>query len=227
MVSTRTRVYDDAEPTPPTSSNQPNIPPTPPTPQQETLLDRRRRWASLLHTHDYRTLITEVLDQELPKYSPNSSILPTSLSSIMAECVLILASAPLIFTAAVDGSLPARYLVDADLQAEYAEVQRRANIQPSIYIHLLATHDGVAPSANQYMAIRSTILRYIDTEHPDHTLASHIDNVSRPTFPLTSTTRGLRKYLTTPSAPRSPIRTQTLLRFCAGVLDRWTATPEA
>ncbi|KAF2649909.1 hypothetical protein K491DRAFT_554836, partial [Lophiostoma macrostomum CBS 122681] len=191
----------------------------------ETLHHRRQRWSTLLHSDDYRTVITEVLEQELPKYSTSSVVIPTSLSPIMSECILILASAPLIFTAAVDGVLPRRYLQDTHLQAEYEEVQNRAHIQPSIYIHLLADEHGLAPTANQLYLIRQMVLDYLDERAVNHGFALLIDNVSQPPFHQPANNRTLRKYLATHSTPRSAQRIATLLKFCEGIHKRWLDTP--
>jgi hypothetical protein len=172
-------------------------------------------------------VITEVLEQEMLKYSNSGFAVPTSLSSIMAECVLILASAPKIFTAAVDGSLLPQYLVDSNLQAEYTEVQERAHIQPSIYIHLLADASGNAPTPNQYMVIRDIVLQYIDPVNSDSELAYQIDCHSFPELTLRSSRQGFRKYLATPANPRSPQREEAIQRFCDGILQRWQETPES
>lgn len=193
--------------------------------REETLLDRRTRWSTLLYAHNYRTVITEVLALELPKYTTSTVIVPTSLSSIISECVLILASAPLIFTAAVDGTLTQQYPVDSNLQLEYRRIQERAHIQPSIYIHLLADDDGVAPSAKQYMVIRDTILKYIDDVEPDHELAYFIDNIYPPSSLKASSTYEFRKYLQTAATLRSPHRVEALHRFCEGILQRYLSTP--
>jgi hypothetical protein len=103
----------------------------------------------------------------------------------MGECVLILASAPLIFTAAVDGTLAQNYAQDANLQAEYALVQERAYIQPSIYIHLLADGNGITPSANQLLTVADIVTMYIDTStsYANDALCALIDNISPPPFP--------------------------------------------
>ena len=226
MVTTRTRNYEGTE-----NEGEDQAPaadsvylllhlPLP----QETLAEKRLRWSALLHSHQYHTVITSVLAEELPKYT-HSTVMPTSLSLIMRECVLILASAPLIFTAAVDGVLASKILNSEDLQIEYEHVQSRANIQPSIYIHLLTDSHGVAPSANQYMLIRSMLLKYIDDEDFDPRLAHLIDNTSSPTIPLSSTLQGYRKYLHT--RHRSPHRISTLRRLCAGIQARYDETPAA
>ncbi|KAF2245453.1 hypothetical protein BU26DRAFT_521895 [Trematosphaeria pertusa] len=194
---------------------------------EHPLVERRRRWSTLLRTHHYQPVIAEVLAGELLKYSNSTLTLPTSLSSTIQECVLILASAPLIFAAAVDGTLAGRFLTDSDLRHEYAAIQERAHIQPSIYIHLLVDEQGVAPTANQYLAIRDVVLRYISA-HPqrqDTELAWLIDNVSSPAVARSASASGHRKYLWT--RHRSPQHEATLLRFCHGILERWTQTPQS
>jgi hypothetical protein len=195
----------------------------PPTTLSETLMEKRLRWSALLQAHEYHTVITQVLAEEMPKYT-HSSVIPTSMTSILRECVLILASAPLIFTAAVDGLLASQFRTSEHLQREYNEIQDRANVQPSIYIHLLADSNGVAPSANQYMLIRDIVLRYISDQKPDPELAHLIDNISPPRVTISSTTQGYRKYLWTQRL--SPRRVATMFRFCAGVEARYAETPE-
>ena len=189
----------------------------------ETLVEKRLRWSSLLHAHEYQTVITQVLAEEMPKYS-RSSVIPASMSTIMRECVLILASAPIIFTAAVDGLLASQFQTSEHLQREYSEIQSRANVQPSIYIHLLADSNGVAPSANQYMLIRDIVLRYVSNVEPDPVLSHLIDNISPPAVSMSSAIQGYRKYLWTRRL--SPGRVATMFRFCAGVEARCIETPE-
>jgi hypothetical protein len=195
----------------------------PSTTLSETLAEKRLRWASLVHAYEYQIVITQVLAEEMPKYS-RSSVIPTSLPTIMRECVLILASAPLIFTAAVNGLLASQFRTSELLQREYSEIQSRANMQPSIYIHLLADSNGVAPSANQYMLIRDIVLRYVSDLEPDPVLSHLIDNISSPTVSMSSTMQGYRKYLWTRRL--SPGRVATIFRFCAGVEARCIETPE-
>lgn len=222
MVKTRQRDYDSPSNHEESSSNNINTPAG--SSSHGTLLERRRRWVQHLHDFDYRTVITEVLELELPKYSASTVVIPTSLSSIMRECVLILSSAPLIFTAAVAGTLAEHYSTNTDLQAEYAEIQARAHIQPSIYIHLLADQNGVAPTPNQYMTIREIVLKYIDLINIDNDLGHIIDNISQPIFPNSSSTTGQRKYLRTARSICSSARLATTHRFCDGVLARYNAT---
>ncbi|KAF2450971.1 hypothetical protein P171DRAFT_427240 [Karstenula rhodostoma CBS 690.94] len=143
----------------------------------------------------------------------------------MRECVMILASAPSVLLAAVDGTLTQRILTDTELQREYAMVQERAQVQPSIYIHLLADEQGLAPTANQYAAIRKTVLQYLSPGPEYHDLAWLIDNTSAPTVRRSATATGHRKYLWT--SHRSPQHVATLLRFCAGVAHRVAQTPHA
>lgn len=164
MVTTRRQNYerevdDNNPPHNATHPQQPRLPPLPP----ETLTEKRLRWSALLHAHQYHTVITQVLAEELAEYT-RSTVIPTSLASIMCDCVLILASAPLIFTAAVDGVLAAQFGASEELQREYGEIQSRTKVQPSIYVHLLADENGVAPSANQYLQIRKVVLKYISAD---------------------------------------------------------------
>lgn len=207
-----------------------NLPPSPSRESHETLFVRRRRWSRLLHQKDYRGLITSVLETELPKYTSDTAFLPTSFASTMTECALILASAPLIFTAAVDGVLAKDYLTSPELQAEYAAIQERAHIQPSIYIHLLADEQGLAPSANQLMAIQENILKYITPNSPEcNALADLIDNISHTTSPFQShsptESPSSRKYLRTRDMPLSATRIRTLQALCTGLQTRHSATP--
>ncbi|KAF2683924.1 hypothetical protein K458DRAFT_389146 [Lentithecium fluviatile CBS 122367] len=190
--------------------------------QPPTLSSRRRRWATLLRAQHYQPVISEVLQQELPKYAGGTLALPSSLSSIMRECMLILASAPLVFAAAVDGTLAQRFLSDESLQREYAVMQERAHIQPSIYIHLLADAHGVAPTADQYLVVRERVLDYLGPTagEQDHELAWMIDNITAPAVARSASDAGYRKYLWI--SRRSPHRDATLHRFCSGILQRWT-----
>ncbi|KAF2713073.1 hypothetical protein K504DRAFT_371436 [Pleomassaria siparia CBS 279.74] len=186
----------------------------------ETLSEKRLRWSALLGSHQYHTVISQVLAEELPKYT-RSTVIPTSLSSIIRECVLILASAPLIFTAVVDGVLTSQIRTSQVLQREYDEIQGRASAQPSIYVHLLADMAGVAPSANQYMLIQEVVLKYIGDTDPE--LVYLIDNVTPPGISMEMAIRGHRKQLWT--GRNSSRRFQTLARFCEGIRARWLETP--
>jgi hypothetical protein len=112
----------------------------------ETLVERRQRWSSLLQHQHYQPIIDEVLDEELPKYGQSSMINVQDRVSHMRECALILASAPSVFAAAVDGTLVRDMLRNTDLQKDYATIQAQAHHQPSIYIHLLADEGGIAPT---------------------------------------------------------------------------------
>lgn len=192
-------------------------------PPPETLDERRRRWIHLLHNQHYEALISDILNDELPKYVNSRVIDQTDLVSHMRECALILASASRILTAAVEGTLVSRMLHDTDLQAEHATIQQRARHQPSIYIHLLADEHGNAPTPNQYLLIRDTIQAYMSEGECSH--AHHIDNITPPKVPPSSSASGHRKYLCTPRTPRSPTRLTTLRRFCTGITLRHAQTP--
>lgn len=169
-------------------------------------------------------MIAEVLENELPKYV-GSSILPSSLALIMRECVLILASAPSVLLAAVDGTLTQRILTDTKFQREYAIIQERAHSQPSIYIHLLSDEQGLAPTANQYGTVRETILQYLSSGPEYQDLAWLIDNMSPPSILRSATATGHRKYLWTSQC--SPQHIATLLQFCAGISHRVAQIPSA
>jgi hypothetical protein len=140
----------------------------------------------------------------------------------MRECALILASAPLVFAAAVDGSLIRRLSIDTDLQKEYAVIQEQAHDQPSIYIHLLADENGVAPTPNQYLQIRDMVQDYL-AQGQQSTHAWHLDNITLPTVSIAASAQGHRKYLHTSN--RSSMRVDTLRRFCDGVQARVSETP--
>jgi hypothetical protein len=92
------------------------------------------------------------------KYANSTVVLRTSFSAIMRERLLILASAPSILAAAVDGTLAQRLLADEELQREYTMVYDKTRVQPSIYVQLLTDVNGIAPTANQYLMIRERVL---------------------------------------------------------------------
>ncbi|KAF2034224.1 hypothetical protein EK21DRAFT_97674 [Setomelanomma holmii] len=188
---------------------------------KETLTARRQRWSRRLRQQDYESVISEVLDEELPKYANSSIIDPTDRISHMHECALILASAPLVFAAAVDGTLAARLSRDGDLQNEYATIQARAHVQPSIYIHLLTDDNGLAPTPNQYLLIRDVLLDYLAQDQAS-THAWHLDNITHPPTSQAASAQGHRKYLHTNN--RSATRVHTLRRFCDGVQARVSTT---
>jgi hypothetical protein len=127
----------------------------------ETLTERRQRWSGLLQHYHYQAVISEVLDEELPKYDNSTVINTIDRSPHVRECALILASTSLVFSAAVEGNLVSRLSTDANLQKECTVIRERAHTQPSIYIHLLTDQLGNAPSPNQYMAIRSIVQDYL------------------------------------------------------------------
>jgi hypothetical protein len=212
MVTTRTRHYAQAS-----ESKGQHIPP-------ETLTGRRLRWSTLVRQQHYQPVISEVLDEELPKYERSTVIDATDRVSHMRECALILASAPHLFAAAVDGNLVSRMLRDTDIQKEYAVIQDRAHEQPSIYIHLLADDHGVAPTPAQYMTLRDMVLDYVaEGQRSEH--AWHLDNVTPPTVSVAASTQGRRKYLHTTT--RSSKRVETLHRLCEGIQRRFLETAES
>jgi hypothetical protein len=189
----------------------------------ESLGNRRRRWAQLLHSQHYQPLISEVLEEELPKYEQSTIIDATNRVSHIRDCALILASAPSILAAAVDGNLVSRMLSEPALQTEYATILERAHHQPSIYIHLLTDKYGTAPTPNQYLTIRDLVRDYLaEGKTSEH--AWQLDSITHPTIMKRVSALGHRKYLHTTSV-RSSKRVETLQRFCAGVHRRWLETP--
>jgi hypothetical protein len=188
----------------------------------ETLAERRQRWSTLLQQQHYQPVITEIIDEELPRYQNSTIIDSTDRVSHMHQCALILASATATFSAAVEGNLVKRMMRDTNLQTEYAMIQERAYNQPSIYIHLLADELGVAPTPNQYVTLRDMVLDYLaDGQTSKH--AWHLDNITPPTVSKAASSQGHRKYLHTSS--RSVKRFETLHRFCEGIQKRWLETP--
>jgi hypothetical protein len=188
----------------------------------ETLAERRQRWSTLLQQQHYQPVITEIIDEELPRYRNSTIIDSTDRVSHMHQCALILASATATFSAAVEGNLVKRMMRDTNLQTEYAMIQERAYNQPSIYIHLLADELGVAPTPNQYVTLRDMVLDYLaDGQTSKH--AWHLDNITPPTVSKAASSQGHRKYLQTSS--RSVKRFETLHRFCEGIQKRWLETP--
>jgi hypothetical protein len=107
--------------------------------------------------------------------------------------MLILASASLVFAAAVGGTLAHRLLMDEELQCEYARIQERAHTQPSIHVHLLVDGNGVPPTTNEYLVIRGLLLSYLCPA--DQELAWRIDNVFSPRVTRSASASGYRKYL--------------------------------
>ena len=188
----------------------------------ESLNDRRRRWAQLLHHQHYQPLITEVLEEELPKYQHSTVIKAADMAENMRECALILASASPILTAAVGGNLVAGILQEPDLQDTYKTIFERGHHQPSIYAHFLTDRYGVPPTPNQYLIIRDMVRDYlIQNESSEHSW--QIDNITPPLVTKRASNRGHRKYLHT--SDRSSKRVETLQRFCAGAQARWLETP--
>lgn len=210
MVTTRTKNYS------PNAEHETILPPV------ETLSERRLRWSNLLRAQHYQSIIAEVLDEELPKYTHSTIIDASDRVSHMRECALMLASAPLVFAAAVDGNLIRRMLGDADLQQEYAAIQERAHDQPSIYIHLLADERGAAPTPNQYLSIFNMVQDYL-AEGQTSEYAWYLDNVTPPSVSQALSAQGHRKYLQTKH--RSSVRIETLRRYCDGIQKRWQGTP--
>ncbi|CAO2653688.1 Nn.00g030990.m01.CDS01 [Neocucurbitaria sp. VM-36] len=199
MVTTRAKNYGSNRDV----HNQGVIAPTP-----ETLHDRRRRWSHLLDLQHYHPVISEVLDEELPKYINSAIIDVTDRISLVRECALVLASAPAVFSAAVNGNLVRQMLSDLELQAKHAVVQERAHDQPSIYIHLLADDHGIAPTPNQYLGIMEMMLDYLKDRH-DSEHASQLDNITPPIVTKAASSQGH----------------QTLRRLCQGIQNRWLETP--
>lgn len=183
----------------------------------ESLADRRCRWAYLLRNEQYEPLISDVLDEELPKYQHSTVIDMTDRISPMRECALILSSAPSILSAAVDGNLMSRLLTETSLQGEYAAIQERAHSQPSIYIHLLGNDQGTPPTPRQYLLVRDMVLDYLSQDSPS-AHAYHIDNITSPVITQYASSLGHRKYLHITT--RSPTRVATLHRFCTGIQRR-------
>lgn len=189
----------------------------------EPLDERRRRWINLLRNHHYEPVILDILNDELPKYTTSRAIDPTDLVSHARQCALILASAPRVFFAAVEGTLVSGILHDTDLIADYATMQQRSCRQPSIYIHLLADDQGIAPTPNQYIVIRDMMQNYVSGDQPEHVY--HIDNVTPPAVTVNASSGGYRKYLHTQSTDRSPRRVATLETFRKGITLRCAKTP--
>ena len=188
-----------------------------------TLEERRQRWVRLLRNQQYEPVIFDILRDELPKYTNSRVIDPADLVTPTRECALILASALHIFFAAVEGSLVSRIQKDANLQAEYTDIQQRAHHQPSIYVHLLADDEGHAPTPNQYLLIRDIIEEYLNEGPSEH--AYYIDNITSPLVSPKTSIQEYRKYLHTPSTSRSPTRIATLHRFCTGITLRCAQIP--
>ncbi|USP75658.1 hypothetical protein yc1106_02932 [Curvularia clavata] len=192
----------------------------------ESLISQRQRRASLLISQHYEPLITEILSEELLKYTHSTAIDPTDVVRHKRDCALIIASASPIFTAAVTGNLVARMLTDPYLQNEYAALSAQAHHQPSIYAHFLTDKFGIAPTPTQYLTISNTITSYLSADQPSpHAWA--IDNVTSPPVTLQSSSTGHRKYLQTRSSTRSSQRINTLSRFCAAARTRFVQTPAA
>jgi hypothetical protein len=210
MVNTRSKIYEQ------TTEHNSSVS------ASETLIERRLRWANLLKQQHYQPVISEVLDEELPKY-PNSTMINTAERVLlMRECALILASAPAIFKAAVEGTLVKQILTDTALQRDYTLIQERAHSTPSIYLHQLADEHGIAPTPTQYMVVRDLFLDYLsEGQTSEH--AWHIDNITPPFVRPSSSSTRHRKYLHTTS--RSSARVSTLQRFCAGIERLFLETP--
>ncbi|KAJ4377147.1 hypothetical protein N0V86_006588 [Didymella sp. IMI 355093] len=137
-------------------------------PVAESNDDRRRRWACLLRSRHYEPVIFDILSDELPKYANSRAIDPTDIVTHMRECALILASAPHIFFAAVEGNLISRMLSDADLQADVNPSQhahRIDNITSPIVTSQASTQGHrkylSTPSTDQSPKRIATINRFI------------------------------------------------------------------
>lgn len=188
----------------------------------ETLTDRRNRWAILLKQQHYLPVVSEVLDEELPKYLNSTMINSAERIMLLRECALIFASAPLVFQAAVDSTLVKKILTDPILQRDHALIKDRAHSRPSIYLHQLADEHGIAPTPTQYMVIRDLILDYLaEGQTSEH--AWHIDSITPPTANPSASSLGIRKYLHTTT--RSAARVSALQRFCAGIELLFLETP--
>ncbi|EUC40431.1 hypothetical protein COCMIDRAFT_108826 [Bipolaris oryzae ATCC 44560] len=191
----------------------------------EPLADQRQRRNHLLYSHHHQPLITEVLEQELPKYTNSTVIDTTNMIQHMRECALILASASPVFRAAIAGNLSSQLLTDSELQSEYTALSDRAHYQPSIYAHFLTDTQGTPPTPNQYLTISNMVRDYlaenIVSQHP-----WHIDNMTHPPVPQDSSNNGHRKYLhSTTTKSRSAKRSEALHRFCTAAHQRWLDTP--
>ncbi|KAG9195109.1 hypothetical protein G6011_00229 [Alternaria panax] len=188
----------------------------------ESLDGRRSRWLHLLSGKHYESVISEVLDQEMPKYEKSTVINASDRVTHKRECLHILASASSVLAAAVEGNLVRRMQTESTLQQEYVTIFKSALDQPSIYIHLLADCDGNAPTPSQYLKIRDFVIDYLSqgkvSEH-----AWQIDKISPPLVTQHDPAEGHRKYLHTTS--RSEKRVKILELFCQGVGKRYDETP--
>ncbi|CAN9346308.1 unnamed protein product [Alternaria alternata] len=81
----------------------------------KSLDGRRARWADLLSEKHYESLISEVLDAEMPRYEKSTVINATDRVTHKRECLQILASAPSVVASAVKGDLVRRMQVDPSL----------------------------------------------------------------------------------------------------------------
>ncbi|KAJ8117211.1 hypothetical protein OPT61_g1542 [Boeremia exigua] len=187
-------------------------------PPLQNLDERRTRWAHLLRDQHFEPVILDILGDELLKYTNSCVIAPTERVKHTRECALILASAPKIFYAAVEGNLISRMIQDVELQAEYTDIQQRAHHQPSIYVHLLADHEGKAPTPMQYLKIRDAVQEYVSSGGSEQ--AHLIDNITSPPITLNASMKGHCKYLYTPHTDRSARRIATLERLCTGITSR-------
>ncbi|KAH6867952.1 hypothetical protein BKA58DRAFT_440416 [Alternaria rosae] len=185
---------------------------------------RRARWAHLLRTQDYKPIVSEVLEEELPKYARSTAINVNNRIAYIAECANILASASPVFASAVEGDLVRQMKTDASLQQEYDLIWEAARNQPSIYIHQLADCDGIPPTPNQYLAIRDYVADYIDDSKVSE-YAWQIDTITHPPVTKQKSASGRRKYLETSACERWTKRVKNLKLFCQGVLKRWHETP--
>ncbi|RMZ70069.1 1114670KZM18619.1 methyltransferase [Pyrenophora seminiperda CCB06] len=213
MVSTRAKNYIFGED--PRESRDPSS-------IRKDLIEQRRRWAHLLRENHYQPLISEVLENEMPKYNNSTVIDVSNRVSHMRDCALILASAPSVFAAAVDGTLVSQMRSDTNLEKQYTDILERAHHQPSIYAHFLTDKYGKSPSANQYLTVRDMVSDYlVQGEASEH--AWQLDNISHPFVTKQASAQGHRKYLHT--SQRSAKRVEAFYRFCHGIQTRWLETP--
>jgi hypothetical protein len=86
--------------------------------------------------------------------------------------------------------------------------QERAHIQPSIYVHLLADANGIAPTATQDLLICERIIDYLELtrREQDRKMPWRIDKVTAPAV----TRSAYRKFLWTSASGNV---TSLLLRY--------------
>ncbi len=181
----------------------------------------RQRWSQLIQAKDYQPVIEEVMNQEWPKYVKNHALDAENRLSHISECILILASAPSIFAAAVQGDLVQRMKSDTTLKKEYENIGKRADKQPSISIQLLADENGIAPTPNQYNDIRGLVLEYcVKVSHED---AWKIDNITGESVSKEESQNGHRKYYQ-PKKGKTK-ENHALKHLFSGMTQRYRETP--